>query len=71
MLRQQLKRFKGRFPKIHLIAATLCASLTGLTLTLLPSEDVSATRSTLPLELPQTTRETQPLALLTDRKSVV
>ena len=65
MLRQQLKRFKGRFPKIHLIAATLCASLTGLTLTLLPSEDVSATRSTLPLELPQTTRETQPLALLT------
>lgn len=65
MLRQQFKRFKGRFPKIHLIAATLCVSFTGLALTLLPSEDVSATRNTLPLDLPQTTRESPPLALLT------
>ena len=61
MLKDQLRRFKGRFPTIHLIAACLCASIIGLTLTLLPSEEVSATRTTQQLNLPKQTRESLPL----------
>lgn len=52
MLKDQLKRFKGRFPTIHLIAACMCASIIGMTLMLLPSEEVSATRTSLHLALP-------------------
>lgn len=60
MVKEQLKRFKGKFPTIHLIAACLCASILGLTLTLLPSEEVSATRSEVPLALSKQQRLPQP-----------
>ncbi|WP_027858340.1 OapA family protein [Marinobacterium jannaschii] len=46
--RQRLRNF----PKVHLIAASLCAAIIGLTLVLLPSEEVSATRSTQNIQLP-------------------
>lgn len=62
MLKEQLKRFKGRFPTIHLMAACLCASIIGLTLMLLPSEEVSATRSTQQISLPKQIHESLPLA---------
>lgn len=52
MLNAQRKSFKGRFPTVHLVAASLCASIIGLTLTLLPSEQVSATRTPVKVEQP-------------------
>lgn len=53
MINQQLKHFKGRFPTIHLIAACLCASIVSITLVLLPSTPVEATRTTAVFETQQ------------------
>lgn len=46
-----LQRFKGNFPTVHLIAASACVTILGITLTLLPSEEVSATRSIAPTSI--------------------
>jgi murein DD-endopeptidase MepM/ murein hydrolase activator NlpD len=40
-----LMQIKGRFPTVHLAAASICGAILGITLLLLPSEEVSATRS--------------------------
>ncbi len=39
------------FPKVHLVAASLCLAIVGVTLALLPSEEVSATRTTQEIPL--------------------
>ncbi len=41
----RIKRFKGSFPTIHLIAASACIFIVSIVLLLVPSEEVSATRS--------------------------
>ena len=47
-----IDRFRGFFPKVHLIAASVCTLLVLAVLILLPSQEVSATRSTQALVLP-------------------
>ena len=41
----RLQQFKGNFPTVHLIAVSASVFILGLTLFLLPSEEVSATRN--------------------------
>ncbi|MFW1677207.1 OapA family protein [Pontibacter sp. JAM-7] len=40
-----IKRLKGSFPTVHLMAVSVCVFIISITLMLLPSEEVSATRS--------------------------
>ncbi len=40
-----LTQIKGKFPTVHLAAASICGAVLGVTLLLLPSEEVSATRA--------------------------
>ncbi|BBB31522.1 peptidoglycan DD-metalloendopeptidase family protein [Neptunomonas japonica] len=42
-----LQQIKGRFPTVHLAAISICGVILSITLLLLPSEEVSATKSNL------------------------
>ncbi|WP_286240089.1 peptidoglycan DD-metalloendopeptidase family protein [Neptuniibacter halophilus] len=44
----RFKHFRGQFPTVHLVAVSACVSILGLTLLLLPSQQVGATRGNLP-----------------------
>ncbi|MGY8871336.1 MAG: peptidoglycan DD-metalloendopeptidase family protein [Pseudomonadales bacterium] len=43
-----LQQIKGRFPTVHLAAISICGVILSITLLLLPSEEVSATKNNLP-----------------------
>ncbi|WP_415905037.1 OapA family protein [Neptuniibacter sp. QD48_55] len=44
----RVKQFRGNFPTVHLVAVSACVLILGLTLLLLPSQEVEATRGDLP-----------------------
>jgi murein DD-endopeptidase MepM/ murein hydrolase activator NlpD len=44
-----LQHIKGQFPTVHLAAISICAVILSITLLLLPSEDVSATKNHSPI----------------------
>ena len=44
-----LQHIKGRFPGVHLAAISICGIILSITLLLLPSEDVSATKNKSPI----------------------
>lgn len=47
-----LSRFRGLFPRVHVIAVGVCVLIMASGLVLLPSEEVAATRATMTLPLP-------------------
>ncbi|WP_415897444.1 peptidoglycan DD-metalloendopeptidase family protein [Neptuniibacter sp. QD72_48] len=47
----RVKQFRGNFPTVHLVAVSACVLILGLTLLLLPSQEVGANRGDLPSPL--------------------
>lgn len=50
----RVKQFRGNFPTVHLVAVSACVLILGLTLLLLPSQEVEATRGDLAPTAPAT-----------------
>ncbi|WP_432697511.1 OapA family protein [Marinobacterium sp. YM272] len=55
---RKASRFVLTLPKVHLAAASICTAIITTTFSLLPSEDVEATRSTLTLVSPEQKADT-------------
>ncbi|MBY4678309.1 peptidoglycan DD-metalloendopeptidase family protein [Marinobacterium sp. CAU 1594] len=73
-MKEKLSAVSGKlhFPTVHLVAVSICVVILAITLTLLPSKRVEATRSSQPLELEVAAPEpalskTDPIAALADK----
>ena len=62
-----VKYFRGNFPTVHLVAVSACVLILALTLLLLPSQEVAATRGNLPVE---STADQQPQSLTEPSENV-